>query len=139
MLNHYFPNRCLLCKVQFVDALLEQLLIDVVKGDNDQSADGFKSWLVFRLIHIHRLSDVLQALHVKFWLIAEHDRELLEQHAEDVVVAREDLSLLRLVFEGILGGHAGWRGTRCIPGIPSCSWDCDSNSFAVGFWISPRM
>ena len=109
MLDHNFAYGCLLGEVELIDALVKQFVVDSVETDDDLSADRLDGGLFIRWTVIHSLGDMLQTLHEELGLVAENYRELLDEHVKDVEVAHQDLPLLGVLIEGLLGGHAGRR------------------------------
>ena len=109
VLDHDFTNRSLLREVQLVHTLLQQLHVNVEQVDYYLRADGLDGRLVLLGDHDHRIRNVLQALDIKLRLVAEHDRELSEEHLEDIEVTNENLLPLSLVILKILRGHTRGR------------------------------
>ena len=70
MLYHNFANGCLLGEVELIDALLKQLLVNIVETDYDLSANRLDGGLFIRWTVIHSLCYMLQALHKELGLIA---------------------------------------------------------------------
>ena len=111
MLNHEFANRGLLGEIKLVDTRVEQIVVNVVQADDDLCADRLDSLLFVNLWLIQSLSDVAEALYIEVGLVAEDDRELLEQHVHYIVVTHKNLFLLGLFSECILARHrSGWLG-----------------------------
>jgi len=63
---------------------------------------------------VHRISNLLQALLVKVWLVAQYYGELLDEHLEDIVVPYEVLKTLVDLVLGFRCRHTG--GQRCLNG-----------------------
>ena len=70
MLDHDFPDWCLFHEIKLVDSLIEQLIVNAVKRDDDLGADRLDYGFLVGLTGIHRLGNVLQTLDVKVGLVA---------------------------------------------------------------------
>lgn len=101
MFNHDFADRSLFLEVKLIDSLIEKLCVDVVKRDYYLSADRLYCRLIIRCAGINSLSNVLETLDVKFWLVTKHNRKLLQKHVQDIVVTRQDIFLLTLLSKCI--------------------------------------
>ena len=106
--DHDLPDGSLLGEVELVDSLLEQLRVDLAEADHELGACRLQSWLLLG-VSVHRVCDVPEALYVEVLLVAEHDRELLEQHLQNAEQPHKDFHLLSQFLLVLLLAHARGR------------------------------
>lgn len=83
VLDHNLLEWCLSRQITLADPCVELFRVHLVKTDND-SRTGISELLIIGPL-IHRVSKLLKSLLVERWLVAQHDRKLLQKHLQNAV------------------------------------------------------